>query len=87
MKTSQQTRILNSLDDNHWHCTSEFYAMYIADPRRRIFELKEKKYSLEWRWCKSHDYHTGSQKEWRLIPSFSLIQETINSHTYANNQI
>jgi hypothetical protein len=86
MKTSQQTKILNLLDDGKWHCTSEFYAMYIADPRKRLHELREQKQPLEWRWCKTHDYHAGQQKEWRLN-SFSLIQQTINPMNNENNQI
>ena len=52
MKTSQQTKILNLLSDNQFHCSSEFYAMYIADPRTRICELKKKGYNLESRACK-----------------------------------
>ena len=88
MKTSQQVRILNLLDDNQFHCTSELYAMYIADPRKRLHELREQGKQLEWRWCKTHDYHTGQQKEWRLLPSFSLIQQTINPMQNATtNQI
>jgi hypothetical protein len=77
MKDSQQTKILNLLDDNQWHCSSEMYAMYISDPRTRICELKKKGYKLEPRPCKAHNYHEGLQKEWRLN-SFNLIQETIN---------
>jgi queuine/archaeosine tRNA-ribosyltransferase len=88
MKTSQQTKILNLLDDNQWHCTSQFYSMFIADPRKRLHELREQGKQLEWRWCKTHNFHSGQQKEWRLIPSFSLIQEIINSMQNATtNQI
>ncbi len=64
---SQHTKILNLLKNGEWICSSRFYAEYIADPRSRIAELKKKGYQLEWRWCKSHDYHTGQQKEWKLI--------------------
>jgi hypothetical protein len=77
MKTTQKIKILNLLEDGAWHCSSEFYAMYIADPRKRLHELREQGKPLEWRWCESHSFHDGQQKEWRL-KSFSLIQERIN---------
>lgn len=64
---TQHEKILDILSDGKWHCTSEFYAAYIADPRIRLHELKEKGYLCEWRWCQSHDYHKGHSKEWRLI--------------------
>ena len=63
---SQKTKILNILEDKGWHCTNEFYASYMADPRKRLHELRQK-FTLEWRWCEQHD-HKGS-KEWRLEPS------------------
>lgn len=68
---SQQTKILDILSDNQWHCTNEFYASYIADPRSRISALKKIKnfngqptYNLEWRWCQQHEHKNS--KEWRL---------------------
>jgi len=64
---SQHSKILELLDDEAWHCSSAMYAMFIADPRSRLAELKKKGYQLEWRWCKSHDYHEGGSKEWRLL--------------------
>lgn len=76
MRTNQKTLIINILDDGNFHCSSEFYREYIADPRSRISSLKKDGHQLEWRWCKSHSYHDGNQKEWRLI-KFSLIQETL----------
>ncbi len=70
---TQHAKILNLLDKGDWVCTSKMYAEFIADPRTRIAELKKKGYNLEWRWCKSHNYHDGGSKEWRLtnhIPDY-----------------
>lgn len=64
---SQHEKILNLLDSGEWVCTSRMYADYIADPRTRLAELKKKGYVLEWRWCKTHDFHDGGSKEWRLV--------------------
>src|SRR3990167_10120827 len=63
---SQKQKILNLLLDLQWHCTSEFYAMFIADPRRRLCTLREE-YVLENRKCHQHNFHKGYSKEWRLI--------------------
>ena len=63
---NQKQKILNLLDDGRWHCSSEMYAMYLADPRKRLHELKQAGYILESRWCKDHP-HEGLQKQWRLI--------------------
>ena len=63
---TQHAKILSILEDNQWHCSSEFYAQYIADPRKRLCELKEKGYTLISRWCEDHNYHTGHQKQWKL---------------------
>lgn len=63
---TQKEKILSILDDENWHCTNEFYASYMADPRKRLHELRQK-FTLEWRWCEQHD-HKGS-KEWRLMSS------------------
>ena len=64
---SQQQIILDILKDGEFHCSSEFYAQYMADPRKRLHELKTKGYELENRKCQQHDYHTGGSKEWKLI--------------------
>ena len=64
---SQKQTILNLLLDDAWHCTSEFYALYIADPRRRLCDIKKDGYVLENRKCQQHDFHKGYSKEWRLI--------------------
>ena len=72
---SQKQIILNILSDKNWHCTNEFYSSYMADPRKRISELKDKGYLLEWRWCQSH-LHKKS-KEWHLIEK-SPILENLN---------
>ena len=64
--TTQTSKILNLLKDGAWHCTSEMYAMFMSDPRRRIVDLKEKGYELEGKKCELHDYHKGCSKMWRL---------------------
>jgi hypothetical protein len=61
---SQHIKILKILEDQDWHCTNEFYAAYIADPRTRICELKKEGYDLSWRWCQRHDHKRS--KEWKL---------------------
>jgi hypothetical protein len=71
---TQSQKIINLLDDNNWHCSSQFYAMFISDPRTRICELKKDGFKLENRWCESHSYHEGNPKEWRLLPKqMSLV--------------
>ena len=65
MRTTQKNKIINLLDDGGWHCTSEFYAMFIADPRTIMAKLKKEGLVLS-RWCKKHP-HAGSQKEWQLV--------------------
>lgn len=67
MKQSQAKRILSILQDGEWHCTSEFYALFIADPRRRVVDLKEKGYELENQKCSLHTFHDGGSKMWRLL--------------------
>ena len=62
---TQHAKIISILDDCEWHCTSEMYRVYIADPRTRLAELK-KKFNLESRWCQTHK-HEGQMKEWRLV--------------------
>lgn len=63
---SQVERITKALSDGNWHCTSEFYADFMADPRRRMKDIQERGFSLESRPCKSHTYHAGGSKEWRM---------------------
>lgn len=65
---TQFDKILALFDDQEWVCTSQMYALFIADPRRRICDLKDKGYVFaEPRICQSHDYHDGGSKEWKLI--------------------
>lgn len=61
---SQKEAILNILSNSGWHCTNEFYASYIADPRTRLCELAKSGVKLEWRWCQQHPHKKS--KEWRL---------------------
>ena len=79
MKKSQVQRILDTLNDGAWHCTSEFYADFMADPRRRMKDIQEKGFDLESRICKSHTYHDGQSKEWRLV---KIVQKPKLVHTY-----
>jgi hypothetical protein len=66
---TQQLKILQLLDKGMWTCTSLMYAMYIADPRTRLAELKKAGYNLESRWCQNPDHrHDGQMKEWKLQP-------------------
>ena len=62
---SQQKIILEILSDGNWHCSSEFYSSFIADPRIRIFELKKSGHFLIWRWCEQHKHKKS--KEWRIL--------------------
>lgn len=64
MKTSQQNKILNLLDDGAWHCTSEMAALYMVDYRRRLVDLKEKGWQLESRRCTKHPH---PMKEWHIL--------------------
>jgi len=73
---SQQQIILDILKDDKWHCSSEFYAQYMADPRKRLHELKTKGYELENRTCELHNYHLGGSKMWRLIQPNNAILPT-----------
>ena len=66
---TQHHKILALLDNGQWHCTSEMYALYMADPRKRLCELKKKGYNLEKDKCHLHNYHKGQSKMWRLVPN------------------
>lgn len=63
---SQHQIILNILNDGAWHCSSEFYASFIADPRTRLCELQKKGFQLENKKCELHSYHKGHSKAWKL---------------------
>src|SRR3990167_6612712 len=67
--TSQKQKILNTLIDSEWVCTSNLYALYIADVRKRLQELKEDGYIITSKKCELHDYHRGGSKMWHLISS------------------
>lgn len=78
MKKSQVQRILDVLDDGKWHCTSEFYKDFMADPRRRMVDIRERGHSPECRPCQSHNYHDGGSKEWRLADKpLKTIQKVV----------
>ncbi len=73
MFDTQKQKILEMLRNNEWVCTSLMYASFIADPRKRLSDLK-KKYTLEWRWCENPTHnHRGNMKEWRLIRDKVII--------------
>ena len=71
---TQHQKILDILSDGGWHCTNEFYASYIADPRTRIVELKKKGYILLWQWCKTHPHNKS--KEWQLLGLGAKLPES-----------
>lgn len=76
MKETQKERMLGLLKSKPWVCSSEFYAQFIADPRRRLCDLKEDGHELEGRRCTQHSYHTGVTKEWRLLPKEIVLDFT-----------
>lgn len=82
MKQTQHFKILNLLRQNEWTCTNFMYASFIADPRKRLEELRKEGYEMEWRWCQNPTHnHDGHSKEWRLIkspkPQKSMTSEEI----------
>lgn len=66
---SQHQKILDILSDGDWHCTSEMRSEYMADPPKRLQELRDEKGYLFYtpRYCTRHNYHKGGVKEWRLL--------------------
>ena len=72
---SQLNKILKLLERGDWVCTSQMYALYMSDPRRRLCDLKEKGYILESKKCSLHDFHRGGSKMWRLIGENALNSE------------
>lgn len=72
---NQHETILGILSDGKWHCSNEFYAQYIADPRTRLCELQKKKdehghtsYHFDRRKCQNLTHkHKGGSKEWMLL--------------------
>ena len=77
---TQKEKILSILEDGNWHCTNEFYASYMADPRKRLHELRQK-FTLEWRWCQQHDHKKS--KEWHLI---GREEKKVEVSEYYNSQ-
>ena len=56
------------MSDNEWHCTSQYYSDYMADPRTRMNDIKKLGYVLDKRICRQHPYHKGKHsKEWRIV--------------------
>ena len=80
---SQKQKILNLLIDREWVCTSDMYALYIADVRRRLVDLKKDGYILASRKCEQHDYHAGGSKEWHLISPPNTLN-SYNIHSVLN---
>lgn len=75
---SQNAKILKALKEGGYHCTSEFYADYMADPRRRMKDIQEAGYELLSRPCQKHQFHTGPSREWSLKDS---LKPTITYQT------
>ena len=64
---TNKQKILNLLEKNEWVCTSQMYALYVADPRTLLSPL-HKQGIVKNRWCQNpNHHHKGNQKEWRLI--------------------
>ena len=70
---------------NTWHCTNEFYASYIADPRTRLCEIAKTGIKLEWRWCETHQHQKS--KEWRLSAQPVPLPEAALVPTYAGAKV
>lgn len=69
---TNKQKILNLLEKNEWVCTSQMYALYIADPRTLLSPMHEQGI-VENRWCQNpNHHHKGNQKEWRLIDRTGL---------------
>ncbi len=77
MNQTQTNKILELLETGRWVCTSEMYAMFMSDPRRRLCDLKDKGYKLESRICQQHNYHNGNSKEWRLQQQKTEVPERV----------
>jgi len=74
---SQNAKVLALLKSKDWVCTSEIYGMFIADPRRRLCDLKDAGHDLEGKRCTLHNYHKGPTKMWHLkikIPRYRYEQ-------------
>ena len=69
---SQINKILELLNTGEWICTSRMYALYIADPRSRLCQIKKRGYELENRLCQKHN-HKGNSKQWRIKPKDTLF--------------
>jgi len=76
---TQKGKILELLNSGDWICTSQMYALYIADVRRRLCDLQKDGHKLESRKCQQHNYHEGGSKEWRLMPQTYAKAETLAS--------
>ena len=71
MNQSQKNKILELLKNGDWICTSQMYALYMSDPRRRLIDLKNDGYVLESKKCELHDFHRGGSKMWKFIGQIS----------------
>lgn len=65
--TSQADKVLELLEASDWVCTSDMYRLYMADPRRRLCDLRDAGHQLKSRKCQQHLYHKGGSKEWKLV--------------------
>jgi hypothetical protein len=62
----QRETIKQILEDNQWHCGTEFQKLYIPEYRTRINELRKKDCIIEKRRCQQH-HHKGVMQEWKLV--------------------
>lgn len=70
---TNKQKILNLLYKSEWVCTTDMYALYIADPRTILSAMKKKNEVVN-RWCQNPAHkHNGQMKEWALVRIESAI--------------
>lgn len=67
-KPTQCDQILKILNDQKWHCVTEFLNNYIPRYSARLYELQKRGYRLE-----KKRVHGKSYETWRLIAQDSLF--------------
>ena len=69
---TNKQKILELLEKQDWVCSTNFYSMWIADPRTLLAQMK-KRGEVESRWCKTHNH---KMKEWKLLktPTFTISE-------------
>lgn len=79
IRQTQSKKLLEILNDGAWHCTNEFYSVYMSDPRTIICQLKKRGYKFQWRWCIDPKHnHQGHSKQWMLLYAQNLTPSSRN---------